>query len=108
MTFETYEKIASSTRDYGVGEDVIYPVLGLNGEAGEVAEKVKKVLRDKQGVYSQEDKDEIEKELGDCLWYITAISKDIGSSLSSVAQTNLDKILARRQNGTINGNGDNR
>lgn len=108
MTFETYEEIASSTRDYGVGEDIIYPVLGLNGEAGEVAEKVKKVLRDKQGVYSQEDKDEIEKELGDCLWYIAAIAKDIGSSLSSVAQTNLDKILARRQNGTIHGNGDNR
>jgi NTP pyrophosphatase (non-canonical NTP hydrolase) len=108
MTFETYEEIASSTRDYGVGEDVIYPVLGLNGEAGEVAEKVKKVLRDKQGVYSQEDKDEIEKELGDCLWYIAAISKDIGSSLYSVAQTNLYKILARRQNGTIHGNGDSR
>lgn len=108
MTFETYEEIALSTKAYGSGQEIIYPTLGLNGEAGEVAEKVKKALRDENGVFSKERKEEIIKELGDCLWYINAIANDLGSTLSNVAQVNIDKLVSRRTRGQIHGDGDNR
>lgn len=108
MTFETYEEIALSTKTYGTGQEIIYPTLGLNGEAGEVAEKVKKALRDENGVFSKERKEEIIKELGDCLWYINAIANDIDSSLAEVAQVNIDKLVSRKLRGQIHGDGDNR
>ena len=83
-------------------------VLGLVGESGEVAEKFKKLIRDKQGRMTSEDKSEIIKELGDILWYINAVAIMLDSSLKEVAQKNLDKVLSRKERGVTNGSGDNR
>ncbi len=108
LSFEQYQRVASSTKFYGTGQPIVYPALKLNGEAGEVAEKVGKVLRDNDGVYSVERSNEILKELGDCLWYINAVATDLGYSMENVAQGNIDKILDRRKRDVISGSGDNR
>lgn len=107
FSFDAYEKIAN-VKDYGVGKPIEYPTLKLNGEAGEVAEKVGKVLRDNIGDYTQEKKEEIMKELGDVLWYIMAIATDMGYTLSDVAQRNIEKITDRRARKVTGGSGDNR
>ena len=83
-------------------------ILGLVGEAGEVAEIVKKIVRDKEGKISAGDKQEIKKELGDVLWYIAVMSDYLNLSLGDVAQTNIDKLMSRKQRGTSRGSGDNR
>ena len=83
-------------------------VLGLVGESGEVAEKFKKIIRDKNGVISDEDRAELVKELGDILWYVNAVAHLLDSSLSEVASKNLDKVLSRKARGTTQGSGDNR
>jgi len=77
--------------------------LGLVGEAGEVAEKIKKYFRDED--YSQED---IVKELGDVLFYITALANHIGSDLDTIMTTNINKLQDRRNRNMIKGSGDNR
>lgn len=86
----------------------LYAVLGLNGEAGEVAEKFKKIMRDKDGVFSEEDEEEILKEIGDVLWYAAALSSEMGHSLEEVAIRNLDKLNSRKERGVLAGSGDNR
>lgn len=83
-------------------------VLGLVGEAGETADKVKKIIRDKKGVATDEDKDAIKKELGDVLWYIANVSRYLGVSLSEVAETNIDKLESRYQRDKLHGEGDER
>ncbi|MBP6962760.1 nucleoside triphosphate pyrophosphohydrolase family protein [Candidatus Saccharibacteria bacterium] len=83
-------------------------ILGLVGEAGEVAEKFKKIVRDKNGVVSEEDKADIEKELGDVLWYISAVADYLGLTLEQVADKNLQKLFSRRDRGVQKGSGDNR
>lgn len=108
LSFKQYQIVASSTKFYGKGDPVVYPSLKLNGEAGEVAEKVGKVLRDNDGVYSLERSHGILKELGDCLWYINAVATDLGFSLQDVAEGNMEKILDRRKRNVISGSGDNR
>lgn len=87
---------------------LIAQVFGLVGESGEVAEKFKKLIRDKKGQISAEDKAEILKELGDILWYVNAVSHLLGSSLEEVATNNLNKVLSRKEQGKIAGSGDNR
>lgn len=87
---------------------LISQVFGLVGESGEVAEKFKKLIRDRGGRISNEDKAEILKELGDILWYVNAVSHLLGSSLEEVAQKNLDKVLSRKERGKTGGSGDNR
>ena len=106
VTFDTYQFIALSTAKYQ--DKIVYPALGLCGEAGEVAEKVKKVLRDNDGVFTDEIKLEIAKELGDVLWYISALSDDIGYSLEQIALMNNQKLISRKERGVISGEGDNR
>jgi NTP pyrophosphatase (non-canonical NTP hydrolase) len=108
MEFKEYQKLASTTMIYGDGNKVIYPTLGLCGEAGEVAEKVKKVLRDNNGEFTDEKKEEIKKELGDVIWYLAAISTDLGLDLNEVAQLNIDKLFSRKKRNKIHGDGDNR
>lgn len=83
-------------------------VFGLVGEAGEVADKFKKILRDKDGIATDDDKKEIAKELGDVLWYINSVGIYLGFSLEDIAQANLDKVLSRKARGVIQGSGDNR
>lgn len=90
------------------GYSFIYPLFGFEGEAGEVTEKIKKVFRDKNGVFSEEDNVAILKELGDTLWYLTQLSREFGSSLKEVAKLNIEKLEGRRERGTLHGSGDDR
>lgn len=83
-------------------------VLGLVGEAGETADKVKKVLRDKDGVINEEDKLEITKELGDVLWYVASIARYLGVPLEQVAKLNIEKLEGRQKRNLLHGEGDNR
>lgn len=113
MKIEDYATQAFSTltSDHAYGEispELTAQVLGLVGESGEVAEKFKKLIRDKNGQLSKEDRTEIIKELGDILWYINAVAQLLGSDLSAVAQSNLDKVLSRKERGVTKGSGDNR
>ncbi|MCK5044654.1 nucleoside triphosphate pyrophosphohydrolase family protein [Candidatus Parcubacteria bacterium] len=109
MTFEEYQKLARRTAIYpNQGNNFIYPTLGLVGEAGEVAEKVKKVLRDDQGIVSEEKKQEITKEMGDVLWYLSQLSAELGLSLDEVASLNIEKLKNRQERGKLAGSGDNR
>lgn len=87
---------------------LVAKVLGLVGESGEVAEKFKKIIRDKRGEISAEDSAEIVKELGDVLWYVSAIADYLDTPLEEVAHTNLQKLFSRRDRGTSRGSGDNR
>ena len=109
MTFDEYQKKSRETAVYpSAGSNFIYPTLGLAGEAGEVAEKIKKILRDHGGVVKSELKEEIKKELGDVLWYVAQISTEFGLSLRDIAVANLEKLQSRKNRGQIQGSGDNR
>ncbi|MBR3253618.1 nucleoside triphosphate pyrophosphohydrolase family protein [Candidatus Saccharibacteria bacterium] len=113
MNFDDYQKkttkydLAKATTDLkAVG--FIEKVLGLVGEAGETADKIKKILRDKDGIISDEDKDLVVKELGDTLWYIAAISRYLDVPLSEVADGNINKLESRYQRNKLHGEGDKR
>lgn len=109
MTFEEYQKLSRKTALYpNAGSNFVYPTLGLAGEAGEVAEKIKKVIRDKNSIVSEETKIEIAKELGDVLWYVTQIAAELGLSLDSIADSNIKKLYSRFDRGALGGDGDNR
>jgi NTP pyrophosphatase (non-canonical NTP hydrolase) len=85
-----------------------YVTMGLVGEAGEIANKVKKIIRDKKCCVSQSDIDDLTKELGDVLWYVSELASQLGKSLSTVAKGNIDKLSKRKEAGTLQGNGDDR
>ena len=112
MDFKTYQKKARETAQYpDLGSNNIYPTLGLVGEAGEVAEKVKKVIRDKNGIFDNESKLGIKKELGDVLWYISNLCTEL--NLFTLVQNlvtlqNLEKLKLRVAKGKIRGSGDDR
>lgn len=106
MTLNEYQKHALETAIYE--EKIIYPTLGMTGEAGEVADKVKKVIRDNRKEFTPEIKAEIMKEIGDVLWYCATLSHDLGYSLEEVAQTNVDKLRSRMNRNKLGGSGDNR
>lgn len=113
MTIKEYQTQAFTTltTDHAYGDisaQLMAQLLGLVGESGEVAEKVKKILRDKDGKLSDEDRQELLKELGDILWYVNAVSQLLGSDLETVAQKNLEKVLSRKARGVTKGKGDNR
>ena len=109
MEFKTYQKKARLTAQYpNLGSNNIYPTLGLVGEAGEVAEKVKKVIRDKNGIFDEESKKGIKKELGDVLWYLSNLCTEFDFSLDEVALQNLEKLKRRVDKGSISGSGDDR
>lgn len=107
MTAKEYEDFMSTSKVYET-LPIIYPALGLNGEAGEVADKVKKVLRDNKGVFSDKIKKDILKELADTLWYIWATADDMGYTLSDVFETGVKKVKERQETNTVHGSGDNR
>jgi NTP pyrophosphatase (non-canonical NTP hydrolase) len=85
-----------------------YCALGLTGEAGEVSENVKKLLRDDSGILTPSRKQALEKELGDVLWYLANLASEVGISLETIASNNLQKLLDRQQRGVLQGDGDNR
>lgn len=111
LNFENYSKQAWEMAMASTSDDSsLLPifVMGLCGEAGEVSEKFKKLLRDSKGEMTEAFKQEVAKELGDVLWYINALSKKLDISLEDVAKANLDKIKSRRDRGVQHGSGDNR
>ena len=109
MTFVEYQEAAKRTAVYPeVGAGFVYPALGLCGEAGEVAEKVKKIFRDRSGVVDDEVRASVAKELGDCLWYISQIATEFGLSLEEIARGNIEKLLSRKARGMLHGDGDER
>ena len=109
MDFAEYQAAATETAVYpGRGKNLCYPVIGLNGEAGEVAEKVKKLMRDNGEIVTDDIAEGIAKELGDVLWYISEIATQIGASLEAIAQMNIEKLSSRKARGAICGDGDDR
>lgn len=108
MEFKTYQDGAKTTAVYPESARLIYPTLGLCGEAGEVSEKIKKIIRDGNGEVTEDKRTEILKEIGDVLWYIAALCSDLDADMGEVAQANLDKLFSRKERGVIHGNGDNR
>jgi NTP pyrophosphatase (non-canonical NTP hydrolase) len=109
MNFSDYQKLSRRTAGYpAIGHPVIYPVLGLVNEAGEVAGKIKKVFRDKGGEISAETRDALKAELGDVLWYLAQVCTELDIPLDDVAEANLAKLLDRQARGKIRGDGDNR
>lgn len=109
MDFATYQKQSRATAVYpNIGDNIIYPTLGLTGEAGEVAEKVKKIIRDRDGVMTDDTRAAIAGELGDVLWYVAQIATELGLSLDDVARGNVEKLSSRARRGVIGGSGDNR
>jgi|TARA_R100001244_G_scaffold129163_1_gene100397 NTP pyrophosphatase (non-canonical NTP hydrolase) len=90
------------------GNNLVYPVLGLNGEAGEIAEKLKKIIRDSGGELSPESRKDLSKELGDILWYVAACCDELGLRMDSVASANIAKLASRKERGQLSGSGDNR
>lgn len=104
MTFKSYSETASTTAIYPENVKLLYPLLGLSGEVGEVMNKIKKHYRDNVPL----DKGDLKKELGDILWYLNAVCKDLNIDFEDMAQSNLDKLLDRKKRGVIGGSGDER
>ncbi len=109
MNFDSYQIEARKTAIYpDKNNNFIYPTLGLVGEAGEVAEKIKKIIRDKNGILDNETKIALKKELGDVLWYISNLCDELNFSFDDVAITNIQKLNLRASKGKITGSGDDR
>jgi NTP pyrophosphatase (non-canonical NTP hydrolase) len=113
MTFDDYSAMVRTTAAYPEkGQNIIYPALGLAGEAGEVAEKVKKLWRNlgqKSGEQiSVDDRASLVKELGDVLWYVAAMCEELQVKLEHVAEENSKKLLDRKERGVIHSAGDSR
>ena len=114
--FNQYQEFVKSMKIYPKEHAIVYPALGLSGEAGEIAEKVKKYLRgDKLGEGQKEvklsmivDREALLKELGDPLWYIAALADDLGYTLQDVVDANIDKLTSRKERNLLHGDGDNR
>lgn len=107
-TINEYQQAALSTAIYPEKLKIVYPVLGLTGEAGEVSDKIKKVLRDNNGEFSEEKRIEIAKEIGDVAWYMATLSNDLGYTLEEIFNMNIQKLQSRKERNVLNGNGDNR
>lgn len=116
MNFDEYQKLSNKFDCYdkkdfsGLASDpaLVEKIMGLTGEAGETADKFKKIIRDHEGKFSEDNKNEIKKELGDVLWYLAAISDYLDIPLSEVAKGNIDKLQSRADRNKIHGAGDNR
>lgn len=108
MTLNEYQQKALETAIYDKNYVVIYPALGMCGEAGEVADKVKKVIRDDNQEFTPEKKKEIAKEIGDVLWYCATLAHDLGFTLEQIGEMNYEKLHSRQVRGQLHGSGDNR
>jgi len=109
MKFNEYQKLARQTAIYaGAGKNFVYPALGLCGESGEVAEKIKKIIRDKDNVVDGKCRADLEKELGDVLWYVANLAAELELDLENIAQKNIAKLRSRKERGVLHGSGDER
>lgn len=107
LTFEQYDAWLSKNI-LNPQKDLLLQVLGICGEAGEIAEKMKKIVRDKGGVMSEEDREAMIKELGDVLWYLTRFAQSLNVTIEDVAKLNMEKLESRKSRGMLGGEGDNR
>jgi NTP pyrophosphatase (non-canonical NTP hydrolase) len=108
MDMSYYQEECKKTAIYSKDIGLFYAALGLAGEAGEIANAVKKVLRDDSGVLTEKARKNLAKELGDVLWYVSAVATELGVELNSVAHDNIKKLFDRLERGVIAGSGDNR
>lgn len=110
MTFDEYQKKAPATAVHHADPQMNQTIwaLGIVGESGEVIEKWKKIVAYKNGVITDEDRRELQKELGDILWYISMFADGLGITLEDIAQLNLQKLASRKTRNVIKGAGDNR
>ena len=107
MNFNEYQEMAKTTAIYDKKHQILYPALGLAGEAGEVANKVKKLIRD--GYENNKDyREALSHEIGDVLWYCAVLADDVGFKLADIANNNLVKLKDRQARGVIGGSGDKR
>jgi NTP pyrophosphatase (non-canonical NTP hydrolase) len=104
-----YQRRSRATAVYpDAGDNLAYPALGLCGEAGEAAEKVKKAIRDDGGVLTEERRAALAAELGDVLWYLAQLATEAGLELDEIAADNLAKLLSRQERRVLQGSGDTR
>lgn len=109
MNMNEYQTEALKTAIYpNAGKNPYYPALGLAGEAGEVCNKIKKIMRDQNGLIQPLNRGDIEKELGDALWYIAAVAHEFDLTLNDIAHVNISKLKRRAEHGTLKGSGDDR
>lgn len=111
FSFDEYQRLASRTADYPGRDDASvasYPALGLAGEAGEVCENIKKMIRDDGGELTDRRRRALRKELGDVLWYIAALCDELHLEMGDVARANIEKLADRDRRGVISGDGDDR
>ena len=109
IKYADYQKESRKTwREVHMDHPLAYPTLGLVNEAGEVAGKIKKIFRDKNGIVSAEDREALKGELGDVLWYFTQVCTELDLTLEEVAEANLDKLFSRMERNKLGGEGDNR
>jgi len=107
--FNLYQKSAAKTAHYDNEERRILLIMtGLAGETGEIAEKVKKIFREKDGKPSKEDKERLKKELGDSLWYLSELARYFDIELADIAETNITKLADRSRRDVLRGSGDDR
>jgi len=109
MELNDYQDQARSTAIYpDLGSNIVYPTLGLCGEAGEISEKVKKIIRDNKGVVTEDKRQAIGLELGDVLWYVSQLASELGYPLAEIADMNLNKLASRKERNALGGSGDQR
>lgn len=108
MTLNQYQEQSKATAIYPKEQGLAYVSLGLSAEAGEVANKVKKIIRDDNSQLTPDKAEAISQELGDVLWYVAQLATELGVNLDDVAQGNLDKLLSRKERGQLQGSGDTR
>jgi NTP pyrophosphatase (non-canonical NTP hydrolase) len=109
MKANDYQTGALQTAIYpNRGANFVYPALGLVGEAGEVADKLKKVIRDNEGILTDPVRESVAKELSDVCWYVAVLAYELDYNLEEIMQMNLDKLASRQQRGVLSGSGDNR
>ena len=108
MTLNEYQKAANGTAIFPKDMAVPYTLLGLSGEVGEVCNKYKKIIRDKGNIVREEDRQQLQDELGDVLWYLATCLSSLGLDLEQTAATNLNKLILRKKKGTLGGSGDKR
>lgn len=108
MDFNDYQSFTRRTAIYPMGRSIEYLTLGLLSEAGEIAGKAKKALRDDDGTFSGERKEAMRQELGDVLWYVSELATALEANLGDVATDNMDKLLDRQGRGMLGGDGDDR
>lgn len=116
MNIEDYQVNTKVTAIYpGVNQakngnldGVMYTVLGLNGEAGEVAEVVKKLIRDKGSVIDDDFIAKMRGELGDVFYYLVRLCSELDLDARDIMQENIDKLFSRKSRGVLTGSGSNR